>query len=183
MGEYADSIPLSETGADLVEQAIGPVNDHLVGEGEALSGGEDLTGVAHGDAVAEHLGDPHQCRREVDGPEDQHPRRLGEALDEHPDAVLAGLAMFAVVAYTAAPRCQLAQGIALDDPVEAGLTQGAHRVVRADEQLGTGAGALDHGGQGEGGLAAEQGRDDVEDRGRVFRCGVSGHPATSPAAR
>ena len=70
-----------------LEQAVRPVDDDLVGHREAALGGEDLAGVAHRDAVAEHLGHPGQRGGEVDGAEDQHLRRRGEALDEDVDRV------------------------------------------------------------------------------------------------
>ena len=47
--------------------------------GKRCAGGEHLAGVAHGDAVAEHLGHPDERGGEVDGAEDEHPRRRGEA--------------------------------------------------------------------------------------------------------
>ena len=80
-------------GPTAVEQPVGPVDDDLVGHREAPLGGEHLAGVAHGDVVAEHLGHADQRRGEVDGAEDQHAGRRGEALDEDVDGVLVGLAL------------------------------------------------------------------------------------------
>ena len=82
VGEHADGVAWTERRADPLEQAVGPVDDDLVGHREAPLGGEDLPGVAHGDVVAEHLGHPDQRRGEVDGAEDQHAGRRGEGLDE-----------------------------------------------------------------------------------------------------
>ena len=70
-------------GAALVEQRSRPVHDDLVGHREPAAGGEDLAGVAHRHAVAEHLGHLGQRGGEVDGAEDPHLRRRRAALDEH----------------------------------------------------------------------------------------------------
>ena len=44
-------------------EPVRPVDDHLVGHREAPPGGEHLPGVAHRDAVAEHLRAPRPARR------------------------------------------------------------------------------------------------------------------------
>ena len=117
-----------------LEEAVGPVDDDLVGQREAGLGGEHLPGVAHGDVVAEHLGDPDQRGGEVDRAEDEHPRRRGERLDEDRHRVLVGLAAGAVVAHRRGAGGQRAHGVAGDDPVEVGVAERARRRLALDER-------------------------------------------------
>ena len=74
----------------LLQVAVRPLDDDLVGLGEAGVGGEHRPGVADGDVVAEEAADPGDGRREVDGAEDQHPRLGGERPDEDPHALARG---------------------------------------------------------------------------------------------
>ena len=78
------------------QEAVRPVDHHLVGVGEARRGGEHLPGVAHGDVITEELADPGDGGGEVDSPEDQHPRRRRERVHEHAQVVPAPLAVRAV---------------------------------------------------------------------------------------
>ena len=61
--------------------------------GKRLRGGEHRAGVADGHPVAEELADPRDRGGEVDGAEDQHPRRRRERLHEDAELVLAALAV------------------------------------------------------------------------------------------
>ncbi len=108
---------------------VRPVDDDVVGEREPPRRGEHGPGVAHGHLVAEHLGHPHERAREVDGAEDQHPRRRHERLDEHGDVVGDGLAVGAVAADAGRARGQPALGVAGDDPVELGVAERADRAA------------------------------------------------------
>ena len=121
-----------------LEQPVGPVDDDLVGIGEPAPGGEHLAGVAHRDAVAEHLGHPDQRGGEVDGAEDQHVRRRGERLDEHRHRVLAGLAVRAVVADRRACRPPSSpSGVAGRRPGRGRRRRACRSALdRADQQLG-----------------------------------------------
>ena len=114
--------------------AARPRHDDLVGHREAAAGGEHLAGVAHRDAVAEHLGDLGQRGGEVDGAEDPHLRRRGAALDEHPhdrrvDEVLRRrLAVRAVVAHA---RCAPASSSASASRATTRSSSGSPSVPRA----------------------------------------------------
>ena len=72
--------------------AVRPLDDDLVGLGEARAGGEDGPGVAHGDVVAEERAVLGDRGGEVDRAEDQHPR-WGANGDEHLHALAAALAV------------------------------------------------------------------------------------------
>ena len=126
VGQDAHGVARSELGAVLVEHRGRPGDLDLVGHREAPPGGEHLAGVAHGHAVAEHLGDPRQRRGEVDRSEDPHLRRRGVRLDEHADRRLVdqvlrrGLPLGAVAADPGPGRLQLGERVAADDPVELG---------------------------------------------------------------
>ena len=132
-----------------LDQAVGPVDQHLVGHREAADGGEDLPRVAHGDVEAEELGGRGQRRREVDGAEDEHAGGGGEGLDEHVDHGLAGLAPGAVVATVGAAGQQLTERIPAHDPVQVLVAEGADRLpVGPDQELLADARAIDDRGQG-----------------------------------
>ena len=85
VGQHADGVGHPQWRTDPLQQAVGPVDDDLVGHREAALGGEHLPGVAHGDVEAEELRRGRQGGGEVDGAEDQHPGRQGEGLDEDVD--------------------------------------------------------------------------------------------------
>ena len=112
VGEHAHRVTRAEVVADLLEVAVGPLVDDLVGHREPLAGGEHRAGVAHDHAVAEHLGHAGQRAGEVDGAEDDHARRRRERLDEHRHGVFACLAVRAVVAGRREPGLELAQRVA-----------------------------------------------------------------------
>ncbi len=63
MGQHAGRVARAKVGADLLEVAIGPVDDDLVGHREAGRSSEDGAGIADRHAVAEDLGDPRRGRR------------------------------------------------------------------------------------------------------------------------
>lgn len=85
------------TGVDVrtLQVLVGPLDDDLVGLGEAGPRGEHGARVAHRDVVAEELADPHQRRREVDRAEDDHPGRRHRGLDQERERGSAARALFA----------------------------------------------------------------------------------------
>ena len=113
---------------------MGPVDDDLVGQREAGLGGEHLAGVAHGDVEAEHLGHPHQGGGEVDGAEDEQPRRRGVGLEEDGDGLLVGLAAGAVAAHRRGAGGQRGLGVAVHDAVQVGVGELAGGRLALDEQ-------------------------------------------------
>jgi hypothetical protein len=153
VGEHADRVAGAEVGPDLVQQAVGPVHDDLVGQREPGLGGEDLPGVADRDPVAEHLGHPHEGGGEVHGTEDQHAGRRRVGLHEDHHGVLAGLAVLAVAPHRRDARGHGRLGVALHHPGQVGVGDArADRAARNDQQLGPGAGPVHHGGQRGGAL-------------------------------
>ncbi len=123
VGEDAHRIAWAERPTDPLEQAVRPVHDDLVGEREPGLGREHLPGVADGDPVAEQLGQAHEGGGEVDGAEDEHLRRRGEALDEHRQLVLASLAARPVVAHPRRACGQLRLRVTADDAIEVGVAE------------------------------------------------------------
>mgnify|MGYP003386155459 CR=1 FL=1 len=120
--------------------------------------------------VAQHLGNPDQGDGEVDRTEEEHPGRGGEGLYEHPQGLLAGLAVIAVVPEAATAGSQLAQSVSCHDPVQVIVAEGAldlHLVDRwaMDHELGAGTRAIQNRGQRHRNLIAQQCRQTVEDRG------------------
>ncbi len=151
--------------ADPLEEPVRPVDDDLVGEREARLGGKDLPGVAHGHAVAEHLGQPDQGGGEVDGAEDEHAGRRRKALDEHRHLVPTGLPPGPVVADARRTGLQLRLGVPADDAVEVAVAERAPRLdAGLDEQRSAGARTGHHGGEGDGPLGPQCGGEVVEDR-------------------
>jgi hypothetical protein len=141
----AHRIARAERLPDRVEVAVGPRDDDLVRKRKALAGREDRPGVAHRDAVTEHLGDAHERGGEVDGAEDDHLRRRRERLDEHRDLVLSSFAVRSVMPRVCAPRRQLAERIAGDDPIEVGIAERSQwRRARTHEHLRSDARTGDH---------------------------------------
>jgi hypothetical protein len=187
VGEDADGVTWRQLGTDGLQQPVGPVDDHVVGQREAPLGGEHRPGVAHRDAVPEHLGHPHQGRGEVDRPEDQHPRGRHERLDEDGHVVLAGLAVGPVATHARGAGRQLADGVAAHHPGEVGVGERAgHGAVGPDEELAAGARPGDHRGQGHrplgpdgcGQLGEQVGH---QSRGSTYRWIVPPH--VSPTAK
>ena len=113
-----------------------PLDDHLVGVGEPLAGGEDRAGVAHGHPVAEELADAGHRAGEVDRPEDQHPRRRGEGLDEHRQVVEAPLTVGADVQHRGGAVLEHAAGVVGHRLVEPGRAQRAGDPVGPDHHAG-----------------------------------------------
>ena len=136
VGEYADRVARAERRAALVEHRRRPGDEHLVGHREATTCGEHLAGVAHRDAVPEHLGHPRQRGSEVDRTEDPHLRRRGVRFDEHAHRGLVEqilgrrLSLRAVVADARGRRFELGEGVAADDPVEFGMAERPDRRPR-----------------------------------------------------
>ena len=176
VGQDAHCVAWPEFGPDLGQVAVGPVDDDLVGEREALAGGEDGAGVADGDVVAEELGDPEEGGGEVDGAEDDHLRWWCERLDEDGQVLLAGLAVEPVVAGAAAAGLQLADAVAGDDAVE-GLVPEAATDLPVGEGEELGAEAL--GGAGDDGRQRDRaGRPDGVAQGLVEGGGLGAHQSS-----
>ena len=142
MGEDAHRVACPRVRAALLEHRPGPRDAHLVGHREPAAGGEDLAGVAHEHAVAEHLGDLGEGGGEVDGAEDPHLGRRCPALDEHADdrcvdeVLRRRLTLGPVVADARATGLELGQRVAVDDAIELGVSQRTERIgVGLDEQL------------------------------------------------
>src|SRR5919206_3046246 len=104
MRQDADDGPLVRWGA--LEELVGPGDDDLVGGREPLAGGEDGPRVAHRYAVAQELADPRHRAREVYRPEDVHPGRRGEGLDEDRHVFHPALAARAEVDCSRAPTLE-----------------------------------------------------------------------------
>ncbi len=137
VGEHADRVARTELVAHLLEVAVGPLVDDLVGHREALPGGEHRARVAHDDAIAEHLRHAGERAREVDRAEDDHARRRRERLDEHRHRVFTRFAVGAVVTGRREARLQLTQRVARHDPVEVVIAEGAEWfATRTHQQLG-----------------------------------------------
>ncbi|CAO0831978.1 hypothetical protein SMICM17S_04095 [Streptomyces microflavus] len=100
------------------EVAVGPVDDDLVGLGEACGGGEDGPGVADGDPVAEELPGPDQRGGEVDGAEDDHAGRGHAGLDQELDRPAAAGPFRADGERPGAARVQEGAGLGRGGPVE-----------------------------------------------------------------
>ena len=140
VGEHAHRVARTEVAADPVEQLVRPGDDELVGHRESFRRGEHLARVAHGDVVAEHLGDAGESGGEVDGSEDDHPRRRSERLDEHAHDGLTdevGRRRFAartVAAHDVASGVEFAECVAGRHPIEFVVAEGPlRRAVGVDE--------------------------------------------------
>ena len=174
VGEDAHRVGRAEGGTESGQHPVGPVDDDLVGQREAGASGEDLSGVADGDLVAEHLGDTAQRGGEVDRTEDDHAGREGVHVHEDADLVLVGLASRAVVAYARASGAQLAEGVAGDHAVEVGVAERAlRRAVRLDEQGAADVGTVDDRGERHRPVLPEGGAQLVEQ-------GHAGGPTSRP---
>ena len=177
VGEHAHRVARPELGTDLLEVAVGPLVDDVVGHREALAGGEHRAGVAHHDAVPEHLRDLGQRAGEVDRAEDHHPRRRRERLDEHRHRVFARFAVRAVVTGGREAGGELADRVARDDAVEVGVAEGAHGgAAGLDEELGADVRAGGDRGQHDRPFGPQQVAEVLVDR-------RFGHGATSRAVR
>ena len=108
----------SSTAGRRPRYSVRPLDDDLVGLGEALGGGEHRPRVAHRHVVAEEAADPGDRGGEVDGAEDQHPRRRRERLHEHGQLVAAALAVGAVVQEPGAAGLEHAARVVGDGVVE-----------------------------------------------------------------
>ena len=173
MGEHAQHRAAVElTSVDLCGQiAVRPFHHHLVRVGEPRRRGEHTAGVAHRHPVAQEgalLGDGGG---EVDGAEDQHPRRRGVACHEHRHPLAAALAVGAVGERLAATRGEQAAHIVGDCGVGVLAAQcpldaqrplhrrGAHDQPPADP---SGVGMVDHGGDRDGPPCGDVGSHHVE---------------------
>ena len=109
--------------------AVRPLDDDLVGVGEALRRGEGRAGVADRDPVAEERPDPGDGGGEVDGAEDDHARRRGERVHEDGDVVAAPLAVGPVVHDPVLPCSSMPAHVVAHGVVEALRAEAAVRAV------------------------------------------------------
>ncbi len=147
-----DAQDRARVGLGALEVAVRPVDDDVVGFGEAGAGGEDGAGVADGDVVAEEFAGTYQCRGEVDRTEDDHAGRRHPRLDEQCQIGLAVGPARRDVDGAGAARVQHGAGLPQRRAVQPRIPAEAAfvRAVGTDEQRPAEepGGALGHAGQG-----------------------------------
>src|SRR4029453_10510522 len=99
------------------------VDHDLVRHREPRSRREDFARVTHRDLITEDLRHTGERGREVDRPEDHHPRGWRERLDERRYSTLACLAVLAVVPDARDARRQLSERVTDDDSIEVRISE------------------------------------------------------------
>jgi hypothetical protein len=157
VGQHAQhGAPVDLPGVDLPAQVpVRPVDDHLVGVGEAAGGGEHRPGVADGHPVPEERSDARDGGGEVDRPEHDHAGAGGVGGDEQRQVVAAALPVAAVAQGTAAAGGEQAAGVVGGGRVQPFDAQRAGGAVGPHDQppaqpVGVAADAGEHGHRGTG---------------------------------
>ena len=123
--QHTDRVLGSEVGTVRGEPLIGPLHHHLIGHREALIGREGRACVTDRDVVPEHLRDFGERCGEVDGAEDDHPRRRREDVEKDLHVNASAFATLAVVADEAPAGAQRAERVTAHDGVERRMAETA----------------------------------------------------------
>ncbi len=156
VGEHADHAAPVHLGR--LEELVGPGHDDLVCAREPVAGGEDGPRVADRHPVAHELAEPRHRAREVYGPEDVHPGRRGERLDEDGHVLHPALALgpevdrFGAPAFEQTPRRLDHRPVQIPVAGGAGVILRGHEDLPAERPLGT----PDHGRHGHGRLLGQR---------------------------
>ena len=112
-----------------------PVDDDLVGLGEALGGREDGARVDHGDLESQKLPHANESGGEVDRAEHDHPGLRREGLHEDVEAFTEALALGAVVQEARRARLEHADGVLAHGVIEPARSERALRARLAHDKV------------------------------------------------